>query len=136
MRTEQAGLLGWAVRTDRLDDVARRLGLPIEAGSRVVRGGRLLRWRSAGIERAAGEPSLPFFIEWGGGIPLPGRAPATHLGGAMQIASLQLEGDADRVGAWLGAHSLPITVRTGAPALAGVVLRGATGELVLDADGL
>jgi hypothetical protein len=124
--------LGWAVRTHRLDDVARRLGLTVGAGSRVGRGGRLVRWRLAGIEQAAAEPSLPFFIEWGQGTSLPGRAPATHRAGTVQIAGLQLDGDADRLAAWLGAHRLPITVRAGAPAIAGIVLAGAAGEIVLD----
>ena len=82
-----AQLLGWAVRTDRLDDVARRLGLTVQAGSRAGRDGRLVRWRVAGIEQAAAEPSLPFFIEWAHGTSLPGRAPATHRAGAVAIAS-------------------------------------------------
>src|SRR5215217_5027677 len=56
--------LGWAVRTYQLDDVARRLGLTLEAGSRAGQDGQLVRWRLTGIEQAAAEPSLPFFIEW------------------------------------------------------------------------
>ena len=123
--------LGWAVRTDKLDDVARRLDLTIAAGSRAGRGGQLLRWRVAGIEQATAEPSLPFFIEWGDDTPLPGRAAATHRAGAVRITELRLEGDADRLAAWLGAHRLPITVRPGPPALAGVVLTGDAGEIVL-----
>ena len=74
--------LGWAVRTDRLDDVARRLGLAVGAGSRAGASGRLLTWRLAGVEEAAAEPSLPFFIEWGRETPFPGRAPALHPAGA------------------------------------------------------
>ena len=66
--------LGWAVRTRTLDDVAGRLGLTTLEGSRASPDGRVLRWRTAGIERAAAEPSLPFFIEWGPGTQFPGRA--------------------------------------------------------------
>jgi hypothetical protein len=55
---EFASLLGWAVRTRELDDVARRLGLPLRVGSRDAFGGAVVRWRSAGIERAASERSL------------------------------------------------------------------------------
>jgi hypothetical protein len=128
--------LGWAVRTRELDVVARRLGLTTTAGSRAGGAGRLLRWRLAGIEQAAAEPSLPFFIEWGKGTPLPGRAAAPHRAGALKIAELRLTGDADRLAAWLGAHRLPITVATGAPAVTSVVLTGAPGEVVLDADRL
>jgi hypothetical protein len=128
--------LGWAVRTHELDDLARRLNLTVAAGSRAGRNGQLVRWRLAGIEQATAEPSLPFFIEWGHGTPLPGRAPATHRAGAVQIAELRLDGDGDRLTAWLGAHRLPITVRRGTPAVASIVLTGATGEIVLDADRL
>ena len=125
-------LLGWAVRTDELDDVARRLDLAITAGSRATGGGETLRWRVAGIEHAAAEPSLPFFIEWAPGTPLPGHAPARHPAGAVRVAELRLDGDADRVHDWLGAERLPITVRTGPPAPAGIVLAGPAGEIVVD----
>jgi hypothetical protein len=127
-------LLGWAVRTNELDDFARRLDLTVAAGSRTGRSGQLVRWRLAGIEQATAEPSLPLFIEWGDGTPLPGRAPATHRAGAVQIATLRLDGDADRLAAWLGAHRLPITVRPGTPAVASIALTGAAGEFVLDTD--
>ena len=126
--------LGWAVRTHQLDDVAQRLGLTVEAGSRAGRDGQLVRWRVAGIEQAAAEPSLPFFIEWASGTSLPGRPLVTHRAGAVRIAELQLDGDADRLTAWLGGQRLPITVRPGAPALAGILLTGAAGEITLDAD--
>jgi Glyoxalase-like domain len=122
--------LGWAVRTDRLDDVARRLDLPVEPGSRVDRSGRLVRWRMAGVEQAAAEPSLPFFIDWGKGTSLPGRCPVTHPTGTVSVESLQLVGDADRIAAWLGTHRLPITVRPGTPALASIALTGAAGWIV------
>jgi glyoxalase-like protein len=123
--------LGWAVRTSELDDVARRLELSVGANSRAAPGGRRLRWRVAGIEEAAAGPSLPFFLEWGEGTPFPGRADAVHPAGSVQIARLELDGDAERISAWLGAHRLPISVRPGSPAVAGVVLTGPAGEFVL-----
>jgi hypothetical protein len=122
--------LGWAVRTHELDDVAQRLGLTVEVGSRTGRDGRLVRWRVAGVEQAAAEPSFPFFIERAHGTRLPGRASATHPAGAVEIAELQLEGDADRLTAWLDGQRLPINVRPGAPALAGILLAGAAGAIV------
>jgi Glyoxalase-like domain len=125
--------LGWAVRTNELDDVARRIGLVVAAGSRATRDGRLLRWRLAGLEQAAAEPSLPFFIEWEHGTPLPGQTPAAHQVAGVRIAKLKLDGDADRVADWLGDHHLPITVHGGRPALTSIVLTSATGEIVLDA---
>lgn len=69
---------GWPIRTPELDEVAQRLGLTVDAGSRAAPNGQLLRWRSAGVDRTAAEPSLPFFIEWGQGTPVPGRAAVTH----------------------------------------------------------
>ena len=125
--------LGWAVRTNELDEVAQRLGLVAAAGSRATRDGRVLRWRLAGVEQAAAEPSLPFFIEWEHGTPLPGQTPATHQVAGVRIAKLQLDGDADRLAAWLGNHDLPITVRPGTPALTGIVLTGGPDEIVLGA---
>ena len=122
--------LGWAVRTDKLEAVARRLSLAVDVGSRAGGSGQVLRWRFAGLEQAAAEPSLPFFIEWGQGTPHPGRAAATHRVGAVRIAELQLDGDPDRLAAWLGSHSLPITVRPGASRIASVVLTGAAGQIV------
>jgi hypothetical protein len=59
--------IGWAVRTGSLDAVATRLGLEVHDGSRATPTGERLTWRLAGIERAAAEPILPFFIEWGEG---------------------------------------------------------------------
>lgn len=135
-RPTSARPLGWAVRTHHLDDVASRLDLTVAAGSRPARDGQLLRWRVAGIEQASIEPSLPFFIEWGQGTPLPGRAPATHPAGAVLLARLRLDGDADRLAAWLGSDRLPITVRPGTPAVTSIVLTGAAAEIVLDADRL
>ena len=130
-RSRTAQLLGWAVRTSELDDVADRLDLTIGTGSRATRSGQVLRWRLAGIEQAAAEPSLPFFIEWAPGTPFPGRAPAPHQAGAVQMAELQVDGDADHLAAWLGPHDLPLTVRSGTPKIAGVVLTAASGEIRL-----
>ena len=112
---------------------------PVGSGSRSApaRGGRsaeVLRWRLAGLEREAAEPSLPFFIEWAPGTPFPGHVSVRHLVGAVRIAELRLAGDSDRVAEWLGAQRLPITVRSAPPAVASIVLAGAAGEIVLDAD--
>jgi Glyoxalase-like domain len=116
--------LGWVARTDRLDDIAGRLGLTVSAGSRPGRDGRLLRWRLAGVEQAAAEPSLPFFVEWGADTPLPGRTPAAHPAGAARLAKLELSGDPDRLAAWLGGHALPVEVRPGPPAVTSISLAG------------
>jgi len=125
------GPLGWAVRTDRIDDVAQRLGLTVADGSRSTRSGDMLRWRLAGVEQAAAEPCLPFFIEWGAGTPLPGRAAAAHPAGAVRVARLELAGAPERLAWWLGAHELPVVVRRGPPAVERIVLAAGAREIVL-----
>jgi hypothetical protein len=129
--TPEGRPLGWVVRTDDIDGVAERLGLEVAAKSRKDASGRTLSWRVAGIEEAAAEPSLPFFVEWGDGTPHPGLVPVTHPAGAVQIARLELDAEAQRLADWLGSHRLPITVREGAPAVAGVILSSAGGEFTV-----
>jgi len=126
--------LGWAVRTGNLDDVARRLGLVAAAGSRATRTGELLQWRLAGVERAAAEPSLPFFIEWHEDAVFPGRASRSAPAEAQPVVvrRLELDGDPQRLAAWLGEHRLPIAVNAGRPALRRLVLDGPCGEIVLE----
>lgn len=114
--------IGWAVRTDEVEDVGRRLGLPVRAGSRVTPNGDRLDWLAAGMEEAAADGSLPFFIEWGAGIPLPGKALVEHPLGTPAITQILIRGDVDRLAHWLGGDVLPITVSPGDPMLAGVVL--------------
>jgi len=123
---------GWAVRTDELDEVASRLGLTIEAGSRTGRDGELVRWRLAGVDEVAAEPALPFFIEWALGTRLPGRARAAHATGAVGITEVRVSGDPHRIYSWLGRHQVPIDIRPGPSAITAVVLRSASGgEIVL-----
>jgi hypothetical protein len=133
MQARPAQPLGWVARTEELDGVAGRLGLQASAGSRAGRDSRTLSWRLAGVEEAAAEPSLPFFVEWGEGTPLPGRTPVAHPAGAVRVARLELSGDAGRVRAWLGAQSLPFTVREGDPAVTAVAVATDAGEVILGA---
>ena len=124
--------LGWAVRTQELDEVAARLGLAIEAGSRKGRDGGLVRWRLAGVEEAAADPALPFFIEWAPGTRLPGRARTVHATGEVSIAEVRVSGDPHHIKSWLGTHQVPIDIRPGPSAITALVLRSASGgEIVL-----
>jgi hypothetical protein len=123
-------LLGWCVRTGDLDAVAGRLGLTIANGSRVRGDGTVVRWRMAGLEQSANEPSLPFFIEWAPGTPYPGNAPVPQR---ARIGELQLDGDPDRIRHWLGDASLPLAIREGDPAIRSVALATDAGQVVLDA---
>jgi hypothetical protein len=123
-------LLGWCARTGDLDAVAARLGLTIADGSRVRGDGTILRWRMAGLEQSADEPSLPFFIEWAPETPYPGNAPVQQR---ARIEELRLDGDPDRIRHWLGDASLPVSISHGDPAVRGVALGTDAGPIVLDA---
>lgn len=125
------GPMGWAVRAGDLDATAARHGLAIVPGSRATPDGRTLRWRTAGVDRVAAEPMLPFFIEWEPGAPFPG-AGAT----GVAIERIELRGDAARLEGWLGEAELPVVVRPGPPAVERFVLRGATGAVTFDASSL
>ena len=102
--------LGWAVRTNSIDAVGRRLGLPVVPGSRVEPGGGLITWRSVGLDIVVREPGLPFFIQWGNGVPLPGAAAVSHPGGPATLKLLSVAADQERLADWLGDHDLPIAV--------------------------
>jgi hypothetical protein len=123
--------LGWAVRTSDLDEVASRLRVTIETGSRTGRDGELVRWRLAGVEQAAAEPALPFFIEWAPGTQLPGRTRTAHPAGEVGITEVRVRGDPHRIDAWLGAHQAPIDIRPGPSAITAVVVTSASGEEIV-----
>jgi hypothetical protein len=123
--------LGWAVRTSQLNEIARRLDLPVHGGSRATPDGEQLRWRTAGIDQAAAEPSLPFFIEWAPQTQFPGRADVHHHAGTARIVRLVLDADLARLAGWLGDHHLPIVVRAGKPAVSAIVIAMDAGEIVL-----
>ena len=133
---ETARLVGWAVRTERIEEVAGRLGLAVADGSRTRPDGRILSWRVAGVDEAAAEPPLPFFIEWGAATPHPGGAQAQHAHGTVGVARLDAAGDAARLDSWLGRHGLPIAVKAGPPGVMSVTLSHAGGSLTLDSASL
>src|SRR6478735_2059701 len=124
--------LGWAVRTRVIDEVAGRLRLSITEGSRATPGGDILRWRSAGLDVAGAEPGLPFFIEWGDGVRLPGATAVAHRGGDVRLRRLSLSVDATRLASWLGQDDLPVSVTSGRSGVVSVVLERADGEFEFD----
>jgi hypothetical protein len=134
VRTGPLQPFGWAVRTDDMDAEAARLGLAVTEGSRARADGSLVQWRLAGVEAATAEPCLPFLIEWAPGTTLPGRTEAPHPAGAVSLESLELMGDRGRLAEWLGGHSLPVTIRPGAPGVKRLVLRGDDGAIAIGAD--
>lgn len=124
--------LGWCVSTEDVEAVAARLDLPVVAGTRERPDGIVLRWRSAGLERAMAEPSLPFFITWD--IPdelHPGRGEAEHVGTPQGITWLEIGGDAIRLNEWLEGAELPVRVVGGPPGVLAVAIAAESGEIVV-----
>ncbi|HEU4674009.1 MAG TPA: VOC family protein [Candidatus Limnocylindrales bacterium] len=137
-RTAKGRPMGWVLRTTDIDAVTDRLGLTAVAGSRLTPDGRTLTWRTAGIDEASAEPSLPFFIEWGPGTPHPGTASVAHRAGAVRLAGIDVTGDGERLVAWLGDvrlgdGRLPVAVTAGEPRVRGVRLATDSGERVIEA---
>jgi hypothetical protein len=126
--------IGWAVRTSHLGELARRLHLDVRPGSRTTPGGDELRWHSAGIDEAAAEPSLPFFIEWEAQTSFPGLGPIHHRAGNARITRLVLDANPGRLADWLGPNELPIAVRTGMPAVTAIYISCDAGEIALGSD--
>jgi hypothetical protein len=127
-QSEELRPFGWAVRTRQLADIANRLDLTAKEGSRTGRDGRLVSWRMVGVEEAAAEPALPFFIEWAPGTVLPGLACVVHPAGDVGITRVRLSGDREQISLWLGAHRAPIETHRGTSAINAVILRGASGD--------
>jgi hypothetical protein len=123
-------LLGWAVRTDSIDAIARRLGLPVLTGSRTTPNGAVITWRSVGTDIAVRDPGLPFFIQWGDGVPLPGSAAVEHRGGPVTLKMVSVAADPVRLAEWLGDHDLPIDV-TGLPGTSAITLTGGRGDFTI-----
>ena len=87
----------------------------------------------AGVEEAAAEPCLPFFLEWAPGTPFPGGLPVDHPGGLRRWRGLRVAGDPDRIEQWTGG-GVDVDLRPGAPAVLAAVLDGDGGELVIDGE--
>ena len=126
--TASGRLLGWAVRTTKLDEIAQRLDLVPVAGSRATSTGDVLHWRTVGVDEAIADPSLPFFIERASGAPFPGTAAAP----VAAISRLELSGDAATLAAWLGDHTLPVEISRGRARVERIVLAGRRGEIVIE----
>ena len=104
------GLMSWAVAVEDVTAVAARLGSELVTITRQGFTGRL-----TGVAEAMAEPGLPFFVERGEDVADPGAG-----GDAGGITWIEVAGDAARLEDWLGAATLPLRVRPGAPALIAV----------------
>jgi Glyoxalase-like domain len=125
-------LIGWAVATDDLESIARRLGLEVAQGSRRRPDGSTLRWRLAGMERMLAGGAFPLFVQWEGPDEHhPGRAAATHRVNASGIAWIELAGDDESLTSWLGDCELPVRISAGAEEILAAAIATDNGEIVL-----
>jgi Glyoxalase-like domain len=129
-------LLWWAVRTDDIDAVGRRLNIEPVEGSIERRDGAHTRWRTV-ADSAPGFSSLPFFIEYedpNARRPAEWReryVTARHnvpIGGFVWI---ELGGDEASLREWLGDASVPMHFAVGPPGLRAVSLSCPNGDVVL-----
>jgi hypothetical protein len=96
------GWLGWAIRVEDITPVEARLGRPAAPGHRRRPDGFDLRWQQIGINDAAQDPQLPFFIRW-----LTDDEHHPSAGGSrLKLRRLEIAGDEDRVDAYLGTSTL------------------------------
>lgn len=70
--------IAWCLRSDDIDALAARIGAAPVAGERHTPDGRVVSWRSTGLELALTQPPLPFFIAWDDLSVHPGRTPLGH----------------------------------------------------------
>jgi len=97
------------LRTDAIDEVARRLGRTPEPMARRGEDGVVLRWRLVGLDAALSDDALPFFIQWDiAEDQHPGAMAADHTTTPAGIPWIELGGDDGRLSTWLGDHALPI----------------------------
>ncbi|QIG43223.1 VOC family protein [Nocardioides anomalus] len=119
--------LGLAVEPDDLEATAARLGLPVSTGSRTRPDGSTLSWRSAGMEEMAAR-QVPFFLAWDG---VRGADVHPDEGGPAEVVEVELGGDSDELGAWLGGDVPGLTLVGGARGVRRVELRAPRGTFEL-----
>jgi hypothetical protein len=124
-------LCGWAVRTPALERTTERLHLDITTGSRQRGDGSMVRWRTAGIDHAATDSELPFFIEWDTPLDQPSRVSVAHRAGEVRLKDVALSADVDRIYNWLGTYDLPISLVPGRPGVVSATLASDQGEIVI-----
>jgi Glyoxalase-like domain len=122
---------GWAVRPHDIAATSERLGLDLVPGSRVRPDGVTLSWQLAGVPNERSDRSLPFFIAWGDGVPMPGEAAVTHDAGTVRLRGLTVGGEPEVLGPWLGGEMDGVVVTPGRAGVLAVVLTTPSDEITL-----
>ena len=127
-------LVRWSLRTDGIDEVARRLGISVERRRRERPDGEVLTWRAAGLDLALADATLPFFMQWDRPEQYPGTMQAAHENGARDVTRLVVTPrDAFRFRAWTADADVPLQVVDRPVAgLWSVAVETDQGELVID----
>jgi hypothetical protein len=99
-RSERGGgWLGWVVSVDDIAKLEARLGRESVQGNRHRPDGVELRWRQIGVMGLQSDPQLPFFVQWESPVE---QHPSAGATGDVQLATLEIAGDPNRVSDWLG----------------------------------
>jgi hypothetical protein len=126
---------GWfamCLADDRIDETAARLELDVRDGRRSLPDGRVVRWRSAGLDDPRRTPDLPFFIEWAGSPDgHPGRVDVEHPAGAVRLAEVEVASTPERFAAWTDSQPLPVRIVEGKRGVRAVTLDAHGRRLVL-----
>jgi hypothetical protein len=133
-RTEAGGgWLGWVVAVDDLAPIEQRLGRAAVAGNRHRPNGDLLEWQQIGVKGMQSDAQLPFFIRWQSDA---SWHPSVG-GGDIDILTLEIAGDRDRLDEWLGGQTDTVlddvqiewTAPNGQPGLEAVVFHTPQGKV-------
>jgi hypothetical protein len=116
---------GWAVRTDDIEQVAARLGIPTRPGSIQRADGTVGSWTVAGNRRPAADSYLPFFIDYGASLPVRPALPNAPLA----VAWVEVAGESGRLSEWLGSDVPRVRVVAGTPGVRAVGLAMPVGEI-------
>lgn len=125
-------LVRWSLRTDRITEVASRLGLTVEKRFRRLPDGSLLTWRAAGLSESLADSSIPFFMEWDDPRRYPGLMTAEHDCGATHFAWVEIAPpDAERFAEWTSGIDAPLRLTSRGRGLERVAIQTRDGEVVL-----
>lgn len=129
-------LAALCLRTDDIDQVARRIGDAPQRMSRERDDGTVLRWRLTGFERAMSDERLPFYIAWDvDDADHPGRTPVEHDVYVDNITWVEYGGDTERLATWLGEHSLPIRCVDDQPGPRRLAIATGDGQVIINVTG-
>lgn len=127
-------LVRWSLRTDDIDEVARRRGISVERRRRQRPDGEVLTWSAAGLDLALADATLPFFMQWDQPEQYPGTMHAVHENGVRSVTSLVVTPrDAVRFRSWTADADVPLQVVDRPVAgLWSIAVETDHGELVID----